>query len=134
MMIEAYDIKTHNPRRVEVCDHCLRPNQVLHDTLKLGVTSSFSTQSCEDCLLFRLRLNHPTKEQEEIRKEREQIMRVVTERRLRRQKGRRAVIFVYHFYYPNYKKFILFRFYLEDERRPKDVTADIPGGGRGCIS
>lgn len=94
MHIECFDIITHEPRRVEVCDHCLRPNQVLHDTLKLGVTSSFSTQSCEDCLLWRLRLNHPTttKEQEDIRREREQIMRVVIERRMRRQKGKRVVI------------------------------------------
>lgn len=92
MHIECFDIITHEARRVEVCDHCLRPDQVLHDTLKLGVTSSFSTQSCEDCLLFRLRLNHPTREQEEIRKEREEIMKIVSERRLRRQKGRRVVI------------------------------------------
>jgi hypothetical protein len=89
LYITAYDIGTHEPRRVEVCDHCLQPNKVLHDTLKLGVTKSFSTQSCEDCLLFRLRLNHPTREQEEIQKEREEIIKTVNERRLRRQKGQR---------------------------------------------
>jgi hypothetical protein len=93
MMIECFDIKTHEPTRVEVCDHCLSPNKVLHDTLKVGVTKSFSTQSCEDCLQFRLRMHHPTKEQGQIEKEREEIMKTVTERRLRRrlrrEKGRR---------------------------------------------
>jgi hypothetical protein len=95
MHITAYDIDTHNQRRIEVCDHCLQPNKVLHDTLKLGVTKSFSTQSCEDCLLFRLRINHPitTKEQEDIRREREEIMKTVNERRQQRKgKGKRVVI------------------------------------------
>lgn len=92
MQITAYDINTRKPICFEVCSYCLRPNQVLHDTLKLGVTKSFSTQSCEDCLLFKLRMNHPTKEQEQIQKEREQIMKTVNERRMRRQKGKRVVI------------------------------------------
>ena len=86
MMIDVYDIITHKPRKTEVCNWCYRPDQVLHDTLKIGITKSFGTLACEDCLLFRWRLNHPTRDQEDIRKEREHIMRIVNDRRQQRQR------------------------------------------------